>query len=407
MDSILFKDTSILLSCGSSFELLNDVNVGIENGIIAFIDSSLPEKRYTHQMSLKNKVLLPGFVNSHVHTLGLALRDVSCEWPMQKYVEEYLSDADAVACLNLSVCDFLRNGIVSFSDFSLHSDKCFPSLCGSGIKANTTCVFEGGNELTNYEKFGTRVNALNLRNRVRNHCNQRIIWNWAVRNIPETADNISDKWRAEISALGGNLRIELPKIRKEYDRVLCRKRMSPIAYYEKHGYLDSFSSVVNLDFVSKEDYGILKAHDCSLIVTPQDKPFCNEFGELLIGLGSGYITRGKPDMFALMKQTMKRYGYSGEQVFKMATENGALIQGRRDSGRLELGKRADLIAVNLKDKVSCPDEIIEQADDVYLTMVDGNILYLNGVVLSMDYSSCLNAFEICKSHLKNIISRLN
>ena len=79
------------------------------------------------------------------------------------------------------------------------------------------------------------------------------------------------------------------------------------------------------------------------------------------------------------------------EVITMATRNGALAQGRGDTGELSVGKKADIIAVALDRPhlTPCIDTAglvaySMQGSDVVMTMVDGRILYENGEYLTLD-----------------------
>jgi 5-methylthioadenosine/S-adenosylhomocysteine deaminase len=78
-------------------------------------------------------------------------------------------------------------------------------------------------------------------------------------------------------------------------------------------------------------------------------------------------------------------------VIKMATVNGAKIQGREDTGELKVGKKADIVALSLDAPHMRPNldplALIcysAQSSDVSMTMVNGKILYENGEFLTMD-----------------------
>ena len=75
----------------------------------------------------------------------------------------------------------------------------------------------------------------------------------------------------------------------------------------------------------------------------------------------------------------------------MATINGARLQGRTDTGVLCVGKKADVVAVDMDRPhlAPCIDPLSNllyaaQAADVTMTMVDGRILYENGAFLTLD-----------------------
>jgi 5-methylthioadenosine/S-adenosylhomocysteine deaminase len=82
---------------------------------------------------------------------------------------------------------------------------------------------------------------------------------------------------------------------------------------------------------------------------------------------------------------------NADTVIKMATLNGALLQGRNDCGDLKVGNKADIIAISL-DKPHLRPVIDEkalvtysaQSSDVCMTMVDGKVLYENGEYLTLD-----------------------
>ena len=72
-------------------------------------------------------------------------------------------------------------------------------------------------------------------------------------------------------------------------------------------------------------------------------------------------------------------------VIDMATVNGSIALGRHDSGTLEVGKKADIIALDTDKPHWMPNMdtlamlvYSAQASDVCMTMVDGKILYENG-----------------------------
>ena len=82
---------------------------------------------------------------------------------------------------------------------------------------------------------------------------------------------------------------------------------------------------------------------------------------------------------------------STQEVLDMATVNGAKLQGRDDTGVLAVGKKADIIALDLSKPHLYPNfdtpallTCSAQAGDVCMTMVDGNILYENGEFKTLD-----------------------
>ena len=95
------------------------------------------------------------------------------------------------------------------------------------------------------------------------------------------------------------------------------------------------------------------------------------------------------DMTALGLAARARWctpvGVSASELLRMATENGALSQGRTDTGTIAVGKRADLIVLDVDVPWMQPVSDMAtnlvysgQGSDVVLTMVDGQVLYRDG-----------------------------
>ena len=81
-----------------------------------------------------------------------------------------------------------------------------------------------------------------------------------------------------------------------------------------------------------------------------------------------------------------------QQALYAATRAGALSQGRTDCGILKEGCKADLIVLDLRDRAylrpchSMVNNVVFSAmgTDVCLTMVDGKVLYKDGLYTTID-----------------------
>ena len=85
------------------------------------------------------------------------------------------------------------------------------------------------------------------------------------------------------------------------------------------------------------------------------------------------------------------------QALYAATRAGALAQGRSDCGLVKEGFRADLIVLDLRNKPhmypchSMVNNVVfaGQGSDVCLTMVDGQVLYRDGLYTTMDVEAVI------------------
>ena len=102
-----------------------------------------------------------------------------------------------------------------------------------------------------------------------------------------------------------------------------------------------------------------------------------------------------------------------QTVLEMATVNGAEAQGREDCGVIETGKKADFIILDLDKPHLIPKHDIlanvvysAQASDIYMTVIDGRVVYKEGEFLTIDrervqYEADRRVKRIC-SHMQGM-----
>ena len=83
-------------------------------------------------------------------------------------------------------------------------------------------------------------------------------------------------------------------------------------------------------------------------------------------------------------------------VLTLGTKNGAIAQGRDDTGVLKEGKKADLIVIDLSSPHMHPvhdmcANLVYSASpqDIVMTMVDGKVLYENGEFTTIDIEKAI------------------
>ena len=96
---------------------------------------------------------------------------------------------------------------------------------------------------------------------------------------------------------------------------------------------------------------------------------------------------------------------SAAEMWRLATLNGAISQGRENSGKLAVGCKADLILLDL-DAINnipsydlyCTLAYSANASNVLLTMVDGRILYEDGEFKTIDIEKVKYDFGEIHAH---------
>ena len=179
--------------------------------------------------------------------------------------------------------------------------------------------------------------------------------------------------------------------------------MTPVAYFEKMGAFDYGGGGYHCCWFTDDDIEIFKRHNCSVVTCPGSNtklasgiaPICKYLQKgLNVAIGTdGPASNNSLDMFkeitltyALQKVTLKDpTALPAFELLKMATVNGAKAMGLTDADVLEVGKKADIIELDLSRPNMQPlNNIVNNIvysgskENVILTMINGKILYRNG-----------------------------
>lgn len=180
----------------------------------------------------------------------------------------------------------------------------------------------------------------------------------------------------------------ISKIFPGRNKLLPRSRSS-IQYLSSNRIFGNHLLLVHCVQVDKRDISLMAKKGSNVSYCPTSNHFLNvgkapihEFLEkkISVGLGTDSVaTSGSLNFFQTLRDAALLGNLSSEQVVQMATLGGAKAMGlEKQIGSLQKGKKADLIAIDLKDHdFKKPVEIFQhlvwksQPRDLILSMVDG------------------------------------
>ncbi len=413
--SVLFKNARILTVSSGSFRVLEDAYLGVSGEYIDYIGTERPGKAYDEEKNAYDRLLMPGLVNGHGHTAMNLLRGIGSDLPLSQWlhllwpIEDRMRDEDFLSGMEMAVLEMLAGGTTSFSDMYMRPVVTQKVIGESGIKADLTRVVMGGSDDTDYLTFPCRKEAISFRDAFDGAYGDRLHVDWSVHAEYTIPERLARLWSEEIQSLGGRLHIHLAETKAETEECIRKYGKTPVEWFESLGFFNLPTYAAHSVWVTGNDMDIMKEKG----VTPVHNPSSNlklasgfapvarmlEKG-LNVALGTdGSASNNNLNMFEEMHlASIIHNGYTGdptvlkpEEVIRMATVNGARSQGRSDTGTLEEGKKADIIAIDLDKPHLVPDydtpSLIvysAQASDVVMTMVDGRILYENGEYLTLD-----------------------
>lgn len=411
---ILFDKANILFQDGSS---LKNAYLVVDGKKISYISNVRPEGNFDRIIDCSQKMLCPGLYNCHAHSPMSIFRGFGENLPLDRWLaekiwpaEDKLTDADVYLGSMLSIAEMIKNGIVSFSDMYFFSETTVKTVIESGIKANIgRCITAFDDSIT--AQTDTRFKeGVDLHKTYHNAADGRVKIDMSIHAEYTTVENTC-RYVSDYAADNGiGMQIHLSETAKEHAEGMARRNgLTPAEFFLNTGVFRANTTAAHCVHLSDNDIKILAENG----VTAAHNPASN------LKLGSGImpltklldagvnVTLGTDgsasnNTLDILKEaylaSLLQKGTTGDtnkfasDIFvKMATENGAKAQGRVGAGVLAVGACADIILIDLNAINTIPcfelaDAFLFSANssNVCMTMVDGQILYENGVFTTID-----------------------
>ncbi len=404
--TIVFENARVL-TMNKDREVLYDVNVTVEGNIISKISKERPVISGARYIDCSEKLLMPGLINGHCHASMSFFRnfgnDVSLKTWLEDYiwpVEAYLTGEDIKKGARLDCLEMIQNGVTTFVDMYFEMDYVAQAVEELGNRAILTRGITKDSvddAIEDQAEFFRKWNgAANDRIRV-------MVGSHAIYTNDERA-LLMEKDLAD--RLGTGINIHVSETRKEVEDAEKEYGMSPVQFLDKLGILDEKTIAAHCVWLSDRDIEILAKRRVNCVYNPaSNMKLASGFmplDKLLksgvnVAIGTdGASSNNEQDLFRDMTlgsliqkgKSLDPKAASALTMLELATINGAKAIGREDDlGSIEVGKKADIIAIDLNNINLKPyPEDIEAAlvystsgKDVCLTMVDGRILYEDGV----------------------------
>lgn len=411
---ILFEKANILFHDGTSMKNAYLLTDGVK---IAKISAEKPEGEFDRVINCEKKMLCPGLYNCHAHSPMSIFRGYGENLPLDRWLSEKIWPAEDKLCDEnvylgsmLSIAEMLKNGIVSFSDMYFFSETTVKTVIESGIKANV------GRCITAFDTAITAEGDSRFREGVALHkayhgaAEGRVRIDMSIHAEYTTVENTC-RYVSDYAAENGlGMQIHLSETAKEHaEGVSRRSGKTPAEFFLEAGVFRVPTTAAHCVHVTDGDIKILAENGVSVAHNPASNlklgsgimPLTKLYDAgVNITLGTdGSASNNTLDILkeaylaALLQKgtTGDTAKFSSAPFVTMATANGAKAQGRAGAGVIAEGAPADIILIDLDAINTMPyfdlaDTFLFAANsaNVCLTMVDGKILYENGVLLTID-----------------------
>lgn len=374
MDSKIICNARIL-TMNAGMEIIENGYIRIKSGKIESIgpmEGLRMENASGEVEDMGGMLIMPGFVNTHTHVPMTLLRGYADDLPLHRWLTEYIFPAEARSmtpehvriAARLAFVEMIKSGTTCFNDMYFFEDVIAEEAKAAGIRGvmNESLIDFPTVSFKSVEEGLARSERL-----IRNWEGDALIHPSVTVHAPYTcskdtlqrAKRLADKE----SVL---LQIHVAETRKEVEDIKARTGMPPAEYLYSIGLLDSNVIAAHCVWLNEKEVGLLAETGTSVGHCPKsnlklasgiaDTDAYMKAG-ITVGIGTdGAASNNTLDMVEEMRFAAllpKAVHYDPEAVnaataLRMATIDGAKAVGLGDiTGSLEVGKRADLIAVNM------------------------------------------------------------
>ena len=393
-------------------------NLVIDNDRIAYIGGDYESfGPFDIVRDCKGNVIMPGFKNAHTHSAMTFLRSKADDMSLQNWLfghvvprEKLLKKRDVRELAKIAFLEYLTSGITACFDqyyFPIESGKAAEQI---GMRIVLLGTYNKNFDLVDlYHKFNDKDGLVKYCFGV--HAEYTLM-EGELEKVVSACHKLKAPFFAHIS-----------ETQKEVKQCLKKKGMTPVAFFEKMGAYDYGGGGYHCCYFTDDDIEIYKRHNCYVVTCPGSNtklasgiaPITKYLERgLNIAIGTdGPASNNCLDMFkemqllfSLQKVSLKDpSALPAFEILKMATVNGAHAMGLNDSDVLEVGKKADLIEIDLSRPNMQPlNNIVNNIvysgskENIKMTMIDGKILYRDGKFftkekLSTIYKRCQKITE--------------
>ncbi|WMM23715.1 amidohydrolase [Tissierella sp. MB52-C2] len=411
-------------------EVIKNTNIYIQNDKIIHIGEIREDIEVERVIDGKNKIAMPGLINSHTHIGMSLLRNFADDLPLHDWltkkiwpIEAKLTAKDVYWGSLLSMVEMIQSGTTAFCDMYFFMNQVGDGLEEAGIRGVLTRGL-----IEDEESQAKLDETRQLFKEYHGKGNGRI----KVMVAPHSPYTCSPDFIKEsfklAKELNTGIHIHLSETKKEVEDSFNLHGKSPIRHVYDLGLLDIHTIAAHCVHADSDDINIMKEKN----VIPVNNPGSNlklasgfaPVAEMLkkgipVALGTdGSSSNNNLNMFeevnlaAIVNKAVNLDAVSvpAIEALRMGTINGAkALDWEKEIGSIEVGKKADLILIDTDKPHLYPHHNIisslaygAQASDVDTVIVDGKIIMEKREIKTLDVEKIKFMAE---KHAQDLINR--
>ncbi|MFJ3260323.1 TRZ/ATZ family hydrolase [Pseudomonas sp. NPDC086581] len=398
--------------------VLRDHGLGIRDGRIALLAPRAEALRHpaTETRELPGMLLSPGLINAHGHAAMSLFRGLADDLALMTWLQEHIWPAEAKWVsedfvrdgTELAIAEQLKGGITCFSDMYFFPQVACEVVHKAGVRAQISVPvldfpIPGARDADEAIRQG-----LALRDDLKHHPRIKVAFG------PHAPYTVSDDKLENIlmlaEELDAGIHMHVHETAFEVQQALEKDGERPLARLHRLGLLGPRFQAVHMTQVNDEDLAMLVETNSSVVHCPESNlklasGFCpvERLWQAGVNVAIGTDGAASNNDLDLLGETRtaallakavagQATALDAHRALRMATLNGARALGmEQETGSLELGKSADIIAFDLSRLAQQPvyepvSQVIYASgrDCVRHVWVGGKQLLDNGELTRLD-----------------------
>jgi len=352
-----------------------------EGKIVGLLPTELAQLEYKSDniIELHTHALTAGFVNAHTHSAMSLMRGVADDLPLMNWLENHIwkleskwvSEEFVRDGADLAIAEMLRSGTTCFNDMYFFPEITAQQAIKHGIRASLGLIVIDFPSIWAQDSNEYIDKGIALHKELLQH---ELISTPFAPHAPYT---VSNEPLTRINELAQDLKlpvhIHLHETAHEVETAFAQSGQRPIERLHALGLVNDSLIAVHATQLTDEDIALLADAGASIVHCPESNlklasGFCPVSKCLDAGINVALGTDGAAsnndlDMLGEMRTAaligkavaQDAKAISAMTALKMATLNGAKALGLESQvGSLEIGKSADVIAIDLSDLETQP-----------------------------------------------------
>ncbi|RUM59211.1 MAG: S-adenosylhomocysteine deaminase [Persephonella sp.] len=416
---LILTDVSYILTMDENLTEYRDADIVIKGDRIVDIGKDKKNEYFGKTIVCKDKIAIPGLINTHTHAAMTLLRGYGSDNPLKVWLEEYIWPVEGKFVsyefvkngTEIAVYEMLRNGITTFVDMYFYENAVADVLNTVGMRG----VLASG--ILDFPVPGAKTPdeaIAKTEEFYKEHQNSEYITVAVGPHAPYTCSPETLKKAMDLAEKYNLLyHIHLSETKFEVEQIKEKYGNTPIKHLETLGLLKENVLVAHVAHPTDEEIELMAKRNVKVSHCPESNlklasgiapiPKMLEAG-ICVSIGTdGTASNDDLDIIGEISTAAKLHkGYNlnptvvnSREALLMATREGAKAIKQYDKiGSLEIGKKADITLIDITQPHLNPlfdpyTQIVYSSKglDVDTVIINGDIKVLNKevLVLNKDY----------------------